>query len=157
METIKESSLKSREQIRSDLNNLLLLVNDGRDGYQRAAELTKSDELKTLFLEIEGERIVYASELSEQIASFEETHIDEKKSLFGSMHLGWITIKQLLTGNSNKAILEAIITGETAALAKYDEYIAEYTDHAVHLELLKEQRAGIAEAKQKIMALAIRF
>jgi len=150
METIKQSSLKSKEEVISDLKNLLSLVNDGKEGYQHAAEITENPELKTLFLGLEGERIVYASELKEHIATHGGEADNEAGGLLGGIHRGWITIKQLLTSKEDKAVLEAIVTGEKAAIAKYDEYIADYADHADHLELLKDQRAGIESALNKI-------
>jgi len=150
METIKQSSLKSKEEVISDLKNLLSLVNDGKEGYQHAAEITENPELKTLFLGLEGERIVYASELKEHIATHGGEADNEAGGLLGGIHRGWITIKQLLTSKEDKAVLEAIVTGEKAAIAKYDEYIADYADHADHLELLKDQRAGIKSALNKI-------
>ena len=109
--------------------------------------------MKTFFLGIEGERIVYASELKEHIAVHGGEADNEDGGILGGLHRGWITIKQLLTSKEDKAVLEAIVTGEKAAIAKYDEYIADYADHADHLELLKGQRDGIETAKNKIVAL----
>lgn len=153
MDTIKKSSLKSKEEVVSDLQNLLSLVNDGKEGYQHAAEITDNAELKTLFLKLEGERIVYASELKEHIATHGSEAENESGGILGGLHRSWITIKQLLTSKEEKAILEAIVTGEDAAIAKYNEYIADYADHADHLELLKDQRTGIESAKSQIVAL----
>lgn len=153
METIKQSSLKTREEVISDLKTLLSLVNDGKEGYQHSAEITENPELKTFFLGVEGERIVYASELKEHIAVHGGEADNEDGGILGGLHRGWISIKQLLTSNEDKAILEAIVTGEKAAIEKYDEYIADYADHADHLELLRGQRDGIETAKNKIVAL----
>ena len=153
MDTINKSSLKSKEEVVSDLKNLLSLVNDGKEGYQHAAEITDKPELKTLFLKLEGERIVYASELKEHIATHGGVAENESGDILGGLHRTWITIKQLLTSKEDKAVLEAIVKGEDAAIAKYDEYIADYADHADHLELLKGQRAGIESAKGEIVAL----
>ena len=58
MENIQSSSLKTKEEVISDLKELLELVNDGKEGYQRAAEATESPELKALFSKLSGERIV---------------------------------------------------------------------------------------------------
>ncbi len=150
---IQKSSLKTKEEIVSDLKTLLALVNDGKEGYQHAAEITKSPELKTLFLKIEGERIVYASELKEHIAVHNGDAANEDGGILGGLHRAWITIKQTLTGNSNSSIVEAIATGEKAAIDKYDEYIADYVDHADHLSILKEQRDGIQLALSEIEGL----
>ena len=154
METIGKSSLKSREEVVSNLQVLLSLLNDGKEGYQHAAEITDNMELKTVFLELEGERIVYASELKEHIATHGGEAGNESGGILGGLHRGWLTVKGLLTSKEDKAVLEAITTGEKAAITKYDEYIADYADHADHLELLKGQRAGIEEALARIEGLA---
>lgn len=154
MDNIQNSSLKTKEEVVSDLKNLLALVNDGKEGYAHAAEVTESAELKTIFLKLEGERIVYADELKAHIATHGGEADNEEGGILGGLHRTWITIKQALTSKEDKAILDAIVTGEKAAIAKYDEYIADYADHADHLELLKGQREGIQEALNQIEGLA---
>jgi uncharacterized protein (TIGR02284 family) len=155
MDTIKSSSLKSNEEVISDLKTLLSLVNDGKEGYEHAAEVTENPTLKTLFKEMEGERIVYASELKAHIATHGGEADNEDGGILGGLHRTWITVKQALTSKEDKAILEAITTGEKAAIAKYNEYIADYADHAEHLTLLKDQRDGIQVALGEIEALKI--
>jgi hypothetical protein len=49
MESINKSSLKTKEEVISDLKEILQLVNDGKEGYQSAADATDSAELKALF------------------------------------------------------------------------------------------------------------
>jgi uncharacterized protein (TIGR02284 family) len=150
MENIQSSSLKTKPEVISDLKQLLVLVNDGKEGYQLAAEATESPELKTLFLKLSGERIVYASELTEHIAAHGGHAENEEGGLLGGLHRAWLTVKQAFSGKEDKSILQAITTGEKAAIEKYDQCIADYADHADHLELLKEQREGIQEALKEV-------
>jgi len=155
METIKPSSLKTKQEVINDLLEVLQLVNDGKEGYQSAAEATDTPELKALFLQISGERIVYASELKEHIALHGEDAKNESGGILGGLHRTWLSIKQALSSKEDQAILKAITTGERAAIAKYDELITDVADHADHMALLKEQRAGIqaalAEIERKIV------
>ena len=157
MESIKQSSLKSKEEVISDLKTLLALVNDGKEGYKHAADVTDIQELKTVFLKEEGERIVYASELKEHISVHGGDAGNEDGGILGGLHRTWITIKQTLSGNGSTAILDAIITGEKSAIEKYDEYIADYGDHADHLELLNTQRGGIKDALTKMESLRVQY
>jgi uncharacterized protein (TIGR02284 family) len=150
MESIKASSLKSKEEVISDLKELVTLVNDGREGYQSAAEATDTPELKALFAKFSGERIVYAAELKEHIATHGGAAENEDGGIIGGLHRTWINIKQALSSKEDKAILSAVTDGERAAIAKYDEFIADYADHADHLELLTEQRDGIASALSEV-------
>jgi len=157
MESIKSSSLKTKQEVINDLLEVLQLVNDGKEGYQSAAEATDTPELKALFLQLSGERIVYAAELKEHIALHGEEAENQSGGILGGLHRTWLTIKQALSSKEDKAILNAITTGERAAIAKYDELIANENDHADHMVLLKEQQAGIkaalAEIEKKIVQI----
>lgn len=145
MENIKASSLKSKEEVISDLKNLLTLINDGKEGYQSAADATDTPELKALFSKFSGERIVYAEELKEHISVHGGSADNEAGGLLGGLHHTWINIIELLTNKDDKALLSAITDGERVAIAKYDEYIADYVDHADHLALLKEHQKQLAK------------
>ena len=150
MDSIKASSLKTKEEVISDLKELLSLVNDGKKGYQSASEATDNPELKALFSKFSGERIVYAAELNEHIAVHGGQADNEDGGVLGGLHRTWISIKQALSSKEDKAILTAVTEGERAAIAKYDEYIADYADHADHLKLLQEQREGISTALTEV-------
>ena len=150
MESIKPSSLKTKAEVITDLKDILQLVNDGKEGYQSAAEATDNADLEALFLRLSGERIVYAAELKEHIALHGEEADNEDGGILGGLHRTWLNVKQALSSKESKAILTAITTGERAAIEKYDECIADYADHADHLTLLTEQRDGIKAALSEI-------
>lgn len=146
--------MKTNDEIISDLNSLVNILNDGKKGYDSAAETTDSLELKAIFKKDALERAAYANELKAHIKTHGGNEDDnESGGLLGAVHRGWIDIKQAFTGNDNKAILDAIITGEKAAIEKYDAYIADYTDHADHLALLQKQRNGIQQDLNQIESL----
>jgi uncharacterized protein (TIGR02284 family) len=149
--------MKTNQEIASDLKEILALVNDGKEGYKSSADATQSSELKALFLQYEGERIVYAAELKEHIAVHGSDADNEDGGILGGVHRTWLTIKQALSSNKDSAILGAIVTGERAAIAKYDEYIADYVDHADHIKLLTGQRDGIKEALATIEKLQLQY
>lgn len=147
---IKSSSLKSKQQVINDLKEILELVNDGKEGYQSAAEATENPELQALFSRISGERIVFAAELKEHIALHGEEADNENGGILGGLHRAWLNVKQAFSSKEDQAILTAITTGERAAIDKYDMCIANYADHADHLKLLTEQREGIQTALREI-------
>lgn len=150
MENIKASSLKTQPQIVGDLKELLVLINDGKEGYQHAAEATDTPELKALFSKLSGERMVDAAELEEHIAAHGGDVDNDNGGILGNLHRSWLTLKQTFSSKEDKAILQGITTGEMAAIEKYNQCIADYADHADHLELLKEQREGIQDALTQI-------
>ena len=154
MEHSHESSEDPKVVIH-DLKHLYQLITDGEEGYHHAAETTKTPELHKLFLELEAERKVFATELKEHIA-FHGGKVDDG-GLLGDLHRTWITIKDAITGKDDVALLEGIAKGEQAAIAKFDECIADYKDHADHLKLLIKQRDGIKTALNGIEALRNKY
>ena len=148
--------MESNKEIISDLNSLVTILNDGKKGYESAAETTDSLELKAVFGKYALERAAYAAELKAHIKTHGGNEDDnETGGVLGVVHRTWIDIKQAFAGNDNKAILDAIITGEKAAIEKYDGYIADYTDHADHLALLKKQRDSIQQDLTQIESLKV--
>lgn len=150
MDNIQSSSLKTKGRVISDLKALLELVNDGKEGYQKAAETTETPELEALFSKLSGERMAYAAELKEHIELHGGTADNESGGILGGLHRTWLSIKDALSSNENSALIETITTGEKTVIAKYDELIADFADHADHMELLKTQRDGIQAALAEI-------
>jgi len=106
--------------------------------------------LKAFLSQTSGERIVYASELKEHIAAHGGEADNENGGLLGGLHRAWLNVKQSLSSNDDQEILKAITTGERAAIAKYNELIADFADHADHIKLLTEQRDGVANALSQV-------
>jgi uncharacterized protein (TIGR02284 family) len=150
MDNIQSSSLKGKDEVISDLKELLELVNDGKEGYHTAAEATESQELKALFSKLSGERIVYAAELKEHIAKHGAEADNKNGGILGRLHRPWLSIEGPQTSKDHSSLIETIITGEKAVIAKYDELIADFAGHADHMELLKNQREGIQTALAEI-------
>ncbi|WP_202406082.1 ferritin-like domain-containing protein [Hufsiella ginkgonis] len=149
--------MSTNENVVGDLKDLLRIANDGKEGYKSAEEATKSAELKGVFSRFMGERIVYAEELKEHIAMHGAEADNEDGGILGSLHRTWLTIKQALSSNEDAAILGAIVTGDRAAIEKYDEYIEDYERHADHLALLTAHRDGIKSALAEIEILQVKF
>jgi uncharacterized protein (TIGR02284 family) len=149
--------METNKEIISDLKDLLSIVNDGKEGYESASETTDKIELKGVFLKYSAQRAGYAEELRAHIAEHGADAENESGGVLGALHRTWIDIKQALSSKEDAAILDAIVTGETTALEKYDKYIADYIDHADHIDLLKRQRAGVDAAIDEIEALVLQY
>lgn len=146
--------MKNNEEIISDLKGLVNIVNDGKEGYESAAETTDNAELKTLFNNYSIQRATFAADLKSHIATHGGHSDNDEGGILGAIHRTWIDIKEALTVNDDESVLEAITTGEKAAIAKYDAVLADYTDHADYYHLLKSQRDSIQEALTKIETLS---
>lgn len=142
--------METNNEIINDLKGLVNIVNDGKEGYESAAEATDSIELQGLFLKYSAQRAGYAMELKDHIATHGGDSENESGGILGALHRTWIDIKQALSSKEDVAILSAIETGEKAAIEKYDQVLEDYQSHADHIELLQRQRTGIREALKEI-------
>jgi len=149
-DNIKDKIMESNKDIISDLKGLINIVNDGKEGYESAAETTASGELKAVFLKYSAQRAGYAAELKAHIKQHGGESENQEGGVLGALHRTWIDIKQALTSKEDSAILGAIETGEKAAIEKYDAALEDETLHADHIALLQKQRTGILEALREI-------
>ena len=149
--------MEDNREIISDLKGLVSIINDGKEGYKSAAEATDNVELKAVFLKYVAERALYENELKTHLAKHGGDSENEEGGILGAIHRTWIDIKEALTDRSETAVLSAVVTGEKAALEKYDIAIQDNKLHADHLNLLTSQRNGIAEALKEIEVLAQKY
>jgi uncharacterized protein (TIGR02284 family) len=140
-----------------DLKGLVNIVNDGKEGYLSASEVTESIELKEVFMRLASQRVGYANELKSHIALHGGDSENDSGGILGVLHRTWIDIKQSLTSKEDEAILAAIETGEKAAIEKYDAVLDDEENHADHIALLQKQRTGILEALKEIETYHIRL
>ncbi len=149
--------MKNQNEIINDLKGLISILNDGKEGFKDAVTHVKSEELKATFMEFSNERAAYAEELKAHLLQHGAISDNDEGGVLGALHRSWLSIKEAFSSNEDAAILEAIETGEEAALDKYDAVLEDYQDHADHYSLLKKQRDGIQGDLNKIKALAFAF
>ena len=100
------------------LNNLLEICRDGEFGFTESAEHTKTQEVKTVFLQRAGDCHSAASELQQLIIEM-GGEPDEGGTVSGAMHRGWVAVKGSLSGYSDIDMLEECERAEDVALAQY--------------------------------------
>lgn len=149
--------MKDQNEIIADLKGLVSIVNDGKEGYKEAAEKVKSIELKAMFMEFSMERSTYEDELKSHILQHGGQSSNEEGGFLGALHRTWIDIKEAISTNEDSAILNTIITGEKAAIAKYDAVLKDFETHEDHYALLMRQREGIDNTLTKIEELAMEY
>lgn len=137
-------------EVFNNLRTLIEVLNDGKQGYQLASEVTGHTELKNLFLKFSVQRAEYAKELITHIDQQDDESINEDDAVFDMLCEAWITISQMFIVKNNSAILEAIQMAENMALEKYDRTLADFITHADHIDLLYKQRSGIKLALTEI-------
>ncbi|WP_406845242.1 PA2169 family four-helix-bundle protein [Flavobacterium soyae] len=107
------------------LEGLISILEDGKLGYTNAAEHVENLALKADFLEYARERALFIVELQDEINKLGKSTDTSGGGPLGALHRTWIDIKSSFTGGDTKAIINACITGEEAAIEKYKKALEE--------------------------------
>lgn len=143
---------ESNKKLIDDLNHLVTICNDGKYGYELAAEDADSAALRAMFSEYSAARAEYSQQLKSEIIKF-GGDADHGGGPLGAIHRAWIDVKTALSSKDNKAVLGACITGEKAAVNAYTEVLKNNQLPAETRALLNEQRRNIEEALNKVEGL----
>jgi len=137
------------EKTNEKLNRLIDIAEDGKEGYENAAEELIDAALKNSFLLFAKERSVYASQLREIVNQLKGEAEGRGGDAKGSLHRVWIGLKASLTSGDD-AIINACITGEEAAIKEYELVINDTSIPESCKPLIKEQLYGIEQALASI-------
>jgi uncharacterized protein (TIGR02284 family) len=135
----------------SVLNGLIETCKDGEQGFRTSAEKAKDASLKSLFSKYASQRAGYVQELS---AAVTELGGDPAQSghVAGTLHRGWINLKEAFARDEDRAIINEAESGEDAAVKAYKEALASTLPANVGT-LVQKQYAGIQEAHNTIRDL----
>lgn len=103
--------------------NLIQTLEDGRKGFESAADkLTESDrpELATQFRQFAEQRAGFAAELRSLALAYGDD-ADDSGSLAGTVHRGWMAVKDAVTGSNPNGVLDTAEQGEDHAVSAYAE------------------------------------
>jgi uncharacterized protein (TIGR02284 family) len=115
---LKGTVLSTDESIATDL---IRTLENGKEGFDKAAEkLDGSDrpEVATKFREFAQQRATMSDELK-AIAGAYGDDVDQRSTLPGALHRGWLAVKDMLTGDDAEAVIGAAETGEDHAVQQY--------------------------------------
>ena len=115
--------MSTDERIASQLTKTL---ENGRLGYERAAshlEESGRADLASKFREFAAERAAMASDLQHLAAAYGDD-IDDRSTLPGALHRGWMVLKDAITGADIGAVLNSAEQGEDHAVEEYRQAIA---------------------------------
>ena len=134
------------------LNHLVTICNDGKYGYETAAEDADSAALRGMFQGYSQERAEFIKQLNAEIRKLGGDP-DQGGGPLGAIHRTWIDVKTALSSKDNKAVLGACITGEKAAVSAYSDVLEKNELPADTRALLNQQRRSIEEALNKVEGL----
>ncbi len=134
--------------------DLIQTLEDGKEGFAKGAEkLADSDrpELATAFRQNSQQRERFATDLQEMAKGYGD-QIDDSGTVAGTLHRGWMSLKDALTGSGPDGVLDAAEQGEDHALKEYDKALK--ADISPELRTVVErQRADVQAAHDQVKAL----
>jgi uncharacterized protein (TIGR02284 family) len=135
------------------LNHLIAIANDGKYGYENAAEDVNDATLKQMFRQYSLERAGYAEDLKREVAKLGGSP-DKGGGPLGALHRTWMDIKSTVTSGDREAILKTCITGEEAAVKAYSDAVNDNDVPASLKQLISRQLNGVEFALNSIRSLA---
>ena len=132
------------------LNLLIEVCKDRESGYRAAAGGVRNPELKALFHGYERQSADYATELQAEVRRL-GADPEQKGSLAGWFHRGWINIKAVVTGGEDAAVITECERGEDAALQNYQRALQTPLPDEVRA-VVQKQYAGVKEGHDRLRA-----
>ena len=133
---------------------LVETLKDGERGFARVAEKLRDGDHPEWVTKFQG--------FSEQRADFQREivalghdygeDVDESGTLAATVHRGWISLKDALTGDDPTAVLKAASTGEDHAVSEYEKALQQDLS-AGFREIVSRQHAAVVAARDEVKAL----
>ena len=141
----------SNDDVVDELNTLIETCKDGEYGFRTCAEHVKSTQLRQVFTSRADECRQGATELQAAVVRL-GSKPDEHSSAPGTLHRGWVSLKGMLTGDSDQAALNECERGEDAALARYRDAIKQDLPSDV-MDIVQRQYEGVKRNHDQIRSL----
>ena len=140
-----------RDDTINQLNKLIETCRDGEYGFRACAANVKSPDLQTIFLRRADDCVRGAAELQALVARL-GGKVEDDGSISGALHRGWVSVKAVLTGKSDVAILEECERGEDTAMDRYREAIKAPLPADV-MDVVRRQYDGVKRNHDQIRTL----
>ncbi|MES2510921.1 MAG: PA2169 family four-helix-bundle protein [Pseudomonadota bacterium] len=133
------------------LNGLLETSRNGEYGFRTSAEHVKAQDIRTLLNRRADDCRDAAVEL-EWLIKQSGGKPDDGGTVAGALHRGWVSVKSVLTGHSDKAILEECERGEDTALGQYRKALKQQLPAAIRTAV-ERQAHGAQRNHDQVKAL----
>ena len=144
--------MSADEKVAKDLVETL---KDGRNGFASAAEkLRDSDtpETAATFERFSQQRAGFVQDIVSMGHAYGDD-VDESGSVAATVHRGWLSLKDALTGDDASGVLGAAVTGEDHAVSEYEKALKENDLSDGFRTLVQQQQASIVAARDEVKAL----
>ena len=139
----------------SVLNELIETSKDGEKGFEKAAEDAHDAELKSLFAEAARRCREGAAELQTRVRA-EGGSPENTGTAAGTVHRGWMSLKEAVSSRDDKAILEECERGEDHAKAKYRKALEQNLPADIRA-IVDRQYQGVLANHDRVRTLRDRY
>ena len=139
----------------SVLKDLIQTLEDGQKGFEAGADKLEKDGspgVARAFREFSAQRAAFAAEL-QQCARADGEEILERGSVAGTIHRGWMTLKDALAGADPNGVLDAAEQGEDHAKHEYDKALESDKLSASTRTIVSRQRDAVLLAHDQVRAM----
>ena len=143
---------ENTKEVVSTLEGLISILEDGKLGYTNAAEHVENDSMKAEFFDYARERSLFIVELQDEINRLGKSTDESGGGALGALHRTWIDIKSTFTGGDTEAIINACVTGEEAAIEKYQDALKKEELQPNQIAIVSQQLSTIQSTLMKIKA-----
>lgn len=150
MDIGKPTILPEDRRAAEQLNQLIRLNEDSKEGFRIAAESVKNRGLKALLKAYARQRAEFARELQAEVKQL-NGQPRQRGTVLGGLHRGWIVIKAALTigpENTENVVLAEAERGEKYALARYEAALKQSLPPAIRATVERQAQAVKAVAGQ---------
>lgn len=140
---------KSAEQ---QLNRLLTRNYDAEEGYKTVATKVAHPEMRDFFTHNSKERNSFGHEIK-NIMSEMNIKAEKGTSISGDIHRAWINVRDVLSANSDEAILAEAERGEDFAIEDYKEAVENAAISPDNRRKLSDHLNSIKNSKDQITKL----
>jgi uncharacterized protein (TIGR02284 family) len=131
--------------------DLMEVLADGREGFQTGAEKlqeTDSPEIATDFRRLAQQRDSFYTQLETMAAQYGDD-VEETGSVAATLHRGWMSLKDAISGSSAKGVVDAAEQGEAHAVKVYRNALEDDISPDLRT-VVQRQCTEIEEAHQMI-------
>lgn len=134
--------------------DLIETLEDGREGFAKGAEKLRGDDqpqLADTFIKYSEQRAKFSAELRAMAATYGDK-IDEDGSFVATLHRGWLSLKDALTGSNPKGVLDAAEQGEDHAVKEFKKALDADISAGLR-EVVARQLTDVKAAHDDVRAL----
>lgn len=139
-------------KLEKKLNHLIERNYDAEEGFKTVIENLENERFKSLMEHSISERYRFGHDLKAMMKDL-NLKIEKGTSVEGDIHRAWMNFRNALSSNTNAAMFDEAIRGETHAEEAYEEVLNENNLQTSHSAILRNHLQSIRKTKTELQAL----